>query len=379
MNQPVDIALFGMISRHPGRNQGGVSVSVQRLANALDAQGLEILVVTAETSCRPEWRAGLNPGVRLAACQHLSRWRLTLRLTAILRRHRPRALIAFDQRAGLIAAAAGRFPGIHSPLFWSPRIAIGAQIASGGRSARRVLDGIRRIHARARGIIAISQGMATELSQLTGIPASSISTIYNPIVDEVLEQRATEAAFEQFALPDHAHLLVASGRIVPEKDYRTLLRAVAIANRRAPLSLLILGEGPERPALEALISELGLEDRVAMPGRMANPFPTMRQADVFVLSSRHEGFGNVLAEALALGLPVVATDCPFGPREILADGRYGALVPVGDSEALAEAILATLEHPPTPEHQRAGAGRFETDRIARQYRDTVLAPPGDPA
>ncbi|MCS4503034.1 glycosyltransferase [Arhodomonas aquaeolei] len=378
MNQPVDIALFGMISRHPGRNQGGVSVSVQRLANALDAQGLEILVVTAETSCRPEWRAGLNPGVRLAACQRLSRWRLTLQLTAILRRHRPRALIAFDQRAGLIAAAAGRFPGIHSPLFWSPRIAIGPQVAGGGRSARRVLAGIRRIHASARGIIAISQGMAAELGALTGIPASSITTIYNPIVDGALEQKANEPAPGRFDLPEDTPLLVASGRMTPQKDYPTLLRAVAWANRRTPLSLLILGEGPERPALEALSRELGLVDRVAMPGHLANPFPVMRQADTFVLSSRYEGFGNVLAEALALGLPVAATDCPFGPREILADGRYGTLVPVGDSEALAEAIATTLEHPPPPEHQRAGAARFETGRIARQYRDTVLGPPGDP-
>ena len=142
-----------------------------------------------------------------------------------------------------------------------------------------------------------------------------------------------------------SRLLVAAGRLVPQKDYPTMLRALKIIRQRHDARLMILGEGEQRPRLEGLVKELGLESYVSMPGIVKNPYAYMARADLFVMSSAWEALPTVLIEALALGAPVVSTDCVNGPREILQDGRYGALVPVGDVSALAEAVAAALSAP----------------------------------
>jgi glycosyltransferase involved in cell wall biosynthesis len=134
-----------------------------------------------------------------------------------------------------------------------------------------------------------------------------------------------------------------------------------------PARLIILGDGSERPALERLIEERGLQNFVRLPGFVVNPYAYMARAAVFVLSSIHEGLPNVLMEALACGTPVVSTDCPSGPRQILDGGRYGPLVPVGDPEALAEAILTTLNNPLPREVLKARAEIFSLDAMADAY------------
>jgi glycosyltransferase involved in cell wall biosynthesis len=162
-------------------------------------------------------------------------------------------------------------------------------------------------------------------------------------------------------------VIVSAGRLDTQKDYPTLIRAFDTLRRRRHVRLLILGEGPERAALTALIGELGREDDVALPGFVANPYPHIARAAVFALSSAWEGFGYVLVEALALGIPVVATDCPSGPAEILAGGRYGQLVPVGDVGSLARAIEAALDRPGADAESLERASAFTTERIVPQY------------
>ena len=136
---------------------------------------------------------------------------------------------------------------------------------------------------------------------------------------------------------------------------------------------MILGEGEERASLEALARQLKCQDDVALPGFVPNPYPYMAAAGVFVLSSAWEGFGNVLIEAMALGVPVVSTDCPSGPAEILGRGRYGTLVPVSDVDALAHAITATLEHPPEMSHSIERASTFSRERITSQYLAAIAS------
>jgi len=143
-----------------------------------------------------------------------------------------------------------------------------------------------------------------------------------------------------------------------------------------PARLLILGEGKKRTTLEALARKLGVASDVGLPGFVDNPFAYMARAAVFVLSSAWEGFGNVVAEALACGCPVVSTDCPSGPAEILDGGAYGPLVPVGDDAALAKAILSVLETPPDPERLRARAALFSVDRVADQYLEVLCRSEG---
>jgi glycosyltransferase involved in cell wall biosynthesis len=162
-------------------------------------------------------------------------------------------------------------------------------------------------------------------------------------------------------------VILGVGELCARKDFGTLIRAFALVRRERPARLVILGKGRQREKLEALARELGVGADVSLPGFVNNPYPYMKRASLFVLSSAYEGFGNVLVEALATGTPVVATDCPSGPREILEDGRYGPLVPVGDVRRLASSILDTLAHPPEPPLLVQAAERFRVESSAVQY------------
>jgi glycosyltransferase involved in cell wall biosynthesis len=167
-------------------------------------------------------------------------------------------------------------------------------------------------------------------------------------------------------------VVVAAGRFVPQKDFPTLLRAFARVRRQRAARLLLLGDGPDRPEIEHLIEELGIWHDVALPGFLKNPYPYLVHAGVFVLSSGWEGLPGALIEALYCGPPLVSTDCPTGPREILKGGRYGRLVPVGDEAELAEAIgqaLAGHIPPPPAESWR----RFEQETVVDQYLSVLLA------
>jgi glycosyltransferase involved in cell wall biosynthesis len=166
-------------------------------------------------------------------------------------------------------------------------------------------------------------------------------------------------------------VILAVGRLTAQKDFSTLIRAFAEVRRSCPARLLILGEAEERPALEALVKQLGLEQAVSLPGFVANPYPYMVRAALFVLSSRWEGLPGVLIEALYCGTPAISTGCPSGPREILADGQYGQLAPVGDVQALAQAMLLSLRggalRPPQESWQP-----FELEAVVNQYLNTLL-------
>jgi glycosyltransferase involved in cell wall biosynthesis len=193
--------------------------------------------------------------------------------------------------------------------------------------------------------------------------------IHNPVATD----RAKPAADEQ-ALRARAPSVIAVGRLSAEKDFPTLLAAMARL-QRGDIRLVICGEGPERAALTSLAAHLGLAGRVDLPGYVSDPWGAYAQARCFALSSRSEAFGNVVVEALASGLPVVATDCG-GPAEILAGGRFGAVVPVGDPAALAAGIAQALERPGDPAPRVARACDFSTDKIAADYLalfDAILA------
>jgi len=166
-------------------------------------------------------------------------------------------------------------------------------------------------------------------------------------------------------------VIIALGRLTEQKDFATLLRAFALARKEKPLKLLIFGEGQQRAKLESLACDLGIAQDVALPGFTTNPYREMGASDLFVLSSRWEGSPNALTEALALGIPVVATDCPSGPREIL--GAMGNnLVPVGDPEALAQAILATLTNPPSKAMLQQMVAPYILQQSAQSYLQVLL-------
>ena len=204
---------------------------------------------------------------------------------------------------------------------------------------------------------------------LLGRSREAVPVVHNPAVGPGFAERMGETAEHPWFRDGGGAVILAAGRLARQKDYPTLLRAFAQVARQRHVRLMILGEGEEKRTLEKLASELAITNRVAMPGFVANPYPWMKQARVFVLSSRWEGFGNVIAEALACGTPVVSTDCPSGPREILRGGRLGALVPVGDAAALGDAIAAALVRPaPVPPD---AVDPYRTEAVVAAYRELI--------
>jgi glycosyltransferase involved in cell wall biosynthesis len=195
-------------------------------------------------------------------------------------------------------------------------------------------------------IICVSEGVVDDTVKITGLPRSRMVAIRNPIITPDIYPRSQEPVDHPwFAEGQTLPVIVGAGRLTPEKDFATLIKAFQRLRQQRDCRLLILGEGPLRKDLEGMIAERGLADCVSLVGYQANPFAYMSKASLFVLSSAWEGSGNVLVEALALGIPSVSTNCPYGPSETLADGKYGPLVPVGDDAAMARAMLDTLNHP----------------------------------
>ncbi len=222
-------------------------------------------------------------------------------------------------------------------------------------------------------VIVVSQSAADNFLQATGLPAPLINVIHNPVVTPALILQSKIKTDHQWLQKNKGPVFLAAGRLTLQKGFDTLLKAFHELQQKVPQArLIILGEGEQRSNLEQLAYQLKIEDKVSMPGFVNNPFAYMARSDVFVLSSRWEGFANVLAEAMACGTPVVSTDCPSGPAEILENGKFGLLTPVGDSSALADAMLKTLQNPIPSDVLRERANHFSVEQIVPKYLDILL-------
>ncbi|BAZ81232.1 group 1 glycosyl transferase [Sphaerospermopsis kisseleviana NIES-73] len=221
-------------------------------------------------------------------------------------------------------------------------------------------------------VIAVSEGVSEDLVKSHNIPQNKVTTIYNPAITPELLDKIQEPLNHPWFAPGELPVILSVGRLTVAKDFTTLIRAFAHLNQRHSARLMILGEGKDRAKLELLVKSLGLEEQVSLPGFVDNPFPYMKQASVFVLSSCFEGMPNALLQAIACGTPVVSTDCPSGPREILEDGKWGQLVPVGDVEAMAEAIMASLQGETQRPSREILESRFGLDTIVDQYLSILI-------
>ncbi len=219
-------------------------------------------------------------------------------------------------------------------------------------------------------VVAVSTGAARDLGRQARLDPDKIVTIYNPVIRKDFDELVAQQPDHPWVNADGLPLVVAAGRLNRAKDYPTLIRAFGRVAKKSGARLLILGEGDLRVELEEMVAQLGLGASVALVGFVSNPLSYMRAADVFVLSSRWEGLPTVLIEAMASGTPVVSTDCPNGPREILENGKWGALVPVADPEALAEQILSSLKQGGVD--ARVRALDFRVSPIATQYLALML-------
>ncbi len=226
----------------------------------------------------------------------------------------------------------------------------------------------RWFYPRADYVVALAEGIKQDLAQFIHLPLEHITTIPSPVLTPDFYDRAQQPIdHEWFAQgKNDVPTLLGVARFVPAKDLSTLIRAFAIVRENRPARLLIIGDGEERPKLEALVSELGLSDDVSMPGYLNN-LPYMKATDVFVLSSIFEGLPTVLIEALACSPAIVSTDCPSGPQEILDGGIYGKIVPMRDPQAMADAILHQLDHPQDVHLLRKRAEHYSMEAIINRY------------
>ncbi len=298
-------------------------------------------------------------------------------LVGYLRRERPDALLSVLSYGNLVALWARRLAGVPTRVVVSERNTLSQSCIATSQRRRRWRNRhlpalIARTYPFADAITTVSDGVADDLAAMTGLPRERLVTVYNPVVTNRLLERVSEPLEHSWFQPGGPPVVLAAGRLRPQKDFETLLAAFAILRQRRPARLVVLGEGPDRAALEARARTLGFAADFAMPGFVRNPFAWMARAQVFALSSRFEGLPGTLIQAMACGCPVVSTDCPSGPREILEGGRHGELVPVGDPVALAAALERTLASPVTPEQLRGRAAAFSAERVAQNYLDLLL-------
>lgn len=263
-------------------------------------------------------------------------WKALPKLASLIRTVKPHAVLSTMTGTNLLAVLACMWARIGTSLV----LREASSLVNTKSALKR--QAMRWLYRRADGLVAVSVGVAQDLRGL-GFSDDRIHVIRNPVDVERLRQLA--AVDLPSALHTKAPYIVSLGRLTEAKDFSTLLRAYAISALRGSHYLVIVGEGEQRTNIENVVRDLRLEDRVQLMGAMDNPHSVVASAAMHVLSSRWEGYPNVLLEALALGVPVVSTDCPHGPREILDGGRYGRLAPVGDAVALASAMDAELEGP----------------------------------
>lgn len=270
-------------------------------------------------------------------------------LTRYLRRERPAALIGFMDHANIIALWARRLGSPSTRVIATVHNTMSVATRRPHNQRSRLMPSlVQFFYPWADKIVAVSHGAATDLIRKTGLPADRVDVIYNPVVTPELLAAKGAPVPHPWLEPGQPPVIMGVGRLTGQKDFATLLRAFALVRRRMEARLMIVGEGRDRPALEALVQELGIGNDVSLPGFQLRIHAFIVRSSVFVLSSAWEGLPTVLIEALALGREVVATDCPSGPREILQGGRLGQLVPVKDPEAMSRAIVHALEHPRPP-------------------------------
>ncbi len=297
------------------------------------------------------------------------------RLARVIRRERPDVVLSFLTYCNLITIAATRLSGVKTAVVVSERNNLTMELkAEPLRYSLLQKLGVRVLYSLADVILANSRGITEDLVENFGVSTQKVEVIYNPVNIERISHLAREPVDHPW-FDDELPVVIAMGRLEPQKGYPYLLRAIARVKNIRPCRLMILGEGKKRGELEYLAQELGIKQNVAFLGFQKNPFKYLARADLFVLSSLWEGFPNVILEAMTCGTPVIATRCPSGPEEIITDGVNGILVPVGDEKALGNAIFGVLTEGKLMERLvqqgRKRARDFALKKKVREYEEIL--------
>jgi glycosyltransferase involved in cell wall biosynthesis len=354
----------------PDLTVGGAEQVVVNIVNGLADRGYPAELVLSERKGEllSQVASGISivelppkPAQPLGVATHLPA------LTVYLSRKEPTVLFTHLTQASVVALSAKRLLDVETAVIPTHHAASGV---STDRSIKRtaVRQLTRRLYPSADRIIAVSKCVGDTVAADLSVDPRRISVLHNPVEVASIQKQAATPVDHKWIEDDDTDVVLFVGRIADQKDLRTWLRAFKTVHAQHPdLRGVIVGQGPRRNDIIEYAAELGLDDIVSVPGYVDNPFRYMAQASVFLLSSHSEGLPTVLIEALACGCPIVSTECPCGPREILGDGRYGGLAPVGDVDRLAESVVAQLDDPVPSETLRRRAMDFSPDSILDDY------------
>ncbi len=350
----------------PFFGDGGMERAMINLTKGLLLKNIEVEFVLLKKGYGT-FSNEIPAGVKIVELNSLNFLTSIFKLRGYLLQEQPTVLLSLSTPANVVSIVASKTTRGTRRVIVSTQVAVKTDITTTKLKAMlRPL--VYKIYNFADVVHVVSRGIGDDLESF-GVRAEKIKLIYNPVISpEILMEAHKPISHPWFVDgPLKVPLVFTITRLVPQKDLPTLLRAFAIVRKSKNMRLAIIGEGPLRVELEDLAKELGIEKDFALLGFIGNPYPYINRANVFAISSAWEGFCVAIAEALAFGLPVVSTDCPHGPREVLENGKYGKLVPVGDAQSLAKGILESLENPLPREFIKEGAKRFTIESITEEY------------
>jgi glycosyltransferase involved in cell wall biosynthesis len=330
----------------PSLEPGGTERNVVNLANAINKERYRALVALGKQE--GAFIKELAPHVSIVNLHAFNSFALLLALVEFFKAHNSAIVVSAFPRINVIALAAKLASRSKAKIVITEHSVFSQLSVIAKTPWRRMFAKIcmpflaKALYPKADAIVCVSQGIAKDLSHILGKNAK-MSIAYNPIIHDTMYRLAEAPVEHPWFLDSGIPIILAAGRLVACKDYPTLLKAFALALKSRPARLVILGDGSEREALKHLAVTLGISDKVAFLGFQKNPYAYMKKASLFVLSSLQEGFGNVIIEAMACGVPVVSTDCPVGPGEIITHEKDGLVVPMANPEALSQAMLRILD------------------------------------
>jgi glycosyltransferase involved in cell wall biosynthesis len=360
------LAVFAATSGH-----SGVDRVMRNLVGQFDAWGIHVDLLRIRDH---------GPDIDLSSLVHtravdLGTAHVTTALPALvrwLRRERPAALLTDKDRVNRMAIVARALAGVDTRIAVRLGTTVSVNLSDRGWMERGLQRAsMRYLYPRADAVIVPSEGVADDLAAYARLDRGHIHVARSPIVTPALTELAARPVDHPWLAPGQPPVILGVGELGYRKDFETLVRAFAHVRRQRPCRLILLGRGRRQTQLRELAEALGIGADLHLPGFEANPYAFMARAALFVLSSRWEGMPVALVEALACGTPAVATDCPSGPAEVLAGGRCGALVPVGDDAAMAAAMLPWLDRRPEPAALEQAIAPYRVKASARAYLNVL--------
>ncbi|EOR94250.1 glycosyl transferase, group 1 [Arcticibacter svalbardensis MN12-7] len=347
-------------------NQGGIQKMIVNAANYFVEQGNDVSVVLMIPG--GEYVSLLDPRIKLIYFRSLKKSRLFFSFSDILKREKFDVLFTATPSLNTFTVIGRLMARVKTKIVISERNNTVVFFKNSALTLSKLTFlSIPLLYRFADAIVAVSKGLGQSLQKVALIPANKIHVIYNPAWSPELEKQAGLPVQHEWLNDDTVPVLITVGRLVDAKNHALLIDAIALLSKKREVRLIIIGEGPLREKLQSQINSLNLQDCISLEGFKLNPVSWMSKANLFVLSSDYEGFGNVLVEALAAGLTIVSTDCDYGPAEILED-RYGFLVPIGQVNALSEQINYALDHPIDRDLLISRAREFSVNQIMQHYQ-----------